>query len=514
VIKNVFVLMLENRSFDHMLGFSGLTGTDAVTGDPTQINGLAGTESNSYNETTYQVSQPADYSMPVGPGHEFTDVVVQLCGQGAVYPPNVSYPVGGQYPDLNNSGFVADYAANNGASSTDGVGEIMKCYSSSTNLPVLYTLAQQFAVCDQWYSSMPGPTWPNRFFAVAASSGGLDHSPTTADMAEWMGPDGFSFQHGAIFDVLNTQSIKWSIYRGDEFPITTALTGITILDTISYDDFEGDVSASNPNYQSSFTWIEPDYGDFGNGTYLGGNSEHPIDDVTNGEALIKSVYEAIRNSPIWDSSLLIVTWDEHGGFYDHVEPPAAPAPGDTITAPIPPFSSPQINEYGFNFEQYGVRVPAVVVSAYTPQNLIDHRLYDHASIPATVEAIFGLPSMTQRDASANNVTPLVSLQSARTDAPTTLPNPATSGLSSDTILAAAEAAAAKRPPLTMDEENMPGFLHVAMRSDLALSPRPERPAIVARVKAIKTRDEAAQYIEEVRQKIRALDAARKVRPRR
>ena len=118
------------------------------------------------------------------PGHEFcldpannipTGVLQQLCGPGAVY------PFGGAYPAILNSGFVASYAAIGGQSSP---GEIMKCYSPS-QLPVLNKLAQEFVVCDNWQASMPGPTWPNRFFAHAASSGGLDHSPSPADIAKW-----------------------------------------------------------------------------------------------------------------------------------------------------------------------------------------------------------------------------------------------------------------------------------------------------------------------------------------
>ena len=103
-IQNVFVLMLENRSFDHLLGFSGISGTDAVSGLQTTVNGLSGTETNASNGTVGTVSHPADYAMMVDPGHEFTDVVCQLSGAGATYTP------GGQYPAIDNSGFVASYA--------------------------------------------------------------------------------------------------------------------------------------------------------------------------------------------------------------------------------------------------------------------------------------------------------------------------------------------------------------------------------------------------------------------
>src|SRR6266566_8707758 len=102
-IKHVFVLMLENRSFDHMLGFSALSGIDAVSGEVTAMNGLAGDESNTFNGRAYRVSPTADYMMPVDPGHEFPDVLRQLCG------PNAQYPSGGAYPPIDNSGYVFTY---------------------------------------------------------------------------------------------------------------------------------------------------------------------------------------------------------------------------------------------------------------------------------------------------------------------------------------------------------------------------------------------------------------------
>src|SRR5690242_4410368 len=108
-IQHVFVLMLENRSFDHMLGFSGITGSDATSGAPTQIDGLTGAESNDYNGQRYAAAAPADYAMPVDPPHEFPDILLQLCGPGA------TYHSGGAYPPTVNSGFVSSYAAAGGA---------------------------------------------------------------------------------------------------------------------------------------------------------------------------------------------------------------------------------------------------------------------------------------------------------------------------------------------------------------------------------------------------------------
>jgi phospholipase C len=460
--------------------------------------------SNTYNGQSFGVTQPADYAMPVDPSHEFcrdpanhipAGVLQQLCGADAVY------PFGGTYPTILNNGFVASYAVSGGQSNP---GEVMKCYSPS-ELPVLNALAQEFVVCDNWQASMPGPTWPNRFFAHAASSGGLDHSPSTAEIGEWESVDGFSFAHGTIFDRMNSGKVAWRLYKGDDFPMVGALKGINIVTDINdYSDFAADVAQSG--YPAAYTFIEPSYGHFFS-DFKCGTSQHPLDDVTRGESLIKATYEAVRNSPLWSSSLIIITWDEHGGFYDHVPPPPAVAPGDTAVAA-------EYNQYGFTFQQYGPRVPAVVISPLIPANLIDHRVYDHASIPATLEACFGLSAMTQRDANARNLMPLVSLSSPRGNTPATLPAPAQSGVagcdpvSFDSSIAAAPPAVmmavpVARPEDSIDEGNIPGFLFVVRRTDLALSTPEERSMIMARFNTIKTRADASEYTEEVRVKVRA-----------
>jgi phospholipase C len=484
-IKHVFVLMLENRSFDHMLGFSGITGTDAVTAQPTQINGLSGTEANTCGGSSFPVTHPADFVMPVDPHHEFTDVLQQLCGK------NATYPRGGPYPAVDNSGFADNYVGAGGSAA----GEIMKCYEAH-QLPVLAALAKEFAVCDQWYASMPGPTWPNRFFVHAASAGGLDHSPTAGEVALWESFSGFHFENGTIFNALDSINRQhgWRIYSGDDFPNVAALKGINNFEVKDLDDFAADVAA--PDYPCLYTFIEPNYGDVVHSTFKGGNSQHPLDDVTHGEALIKSVYEAVRRSPIWASSLLIITWDEHGGFYDHIQPPPAVAPGDrTVTGGA--------NRFAFAFDHYGPRVPAVVISPLIPKNIVDHRQYDHASVPATLEAIFGLKPLTKRDANANNLTSLASLAAPRTDAPTTLPNPA----ATSAIAARAVMVQAANDAAPVDAGNLPGFLHAALRSDLALSNPQDHDAILARFQAIKTRADAQNYLDAVRVKVRAGRAA-------
>jgi len=312
-------------------------------------------------------------------------------------------------------------------------------------------------------------------------------------MATWELLDGFEFPHASIFDMLHSKSSDygWRIVAGDHFPMATALKGVSVLETASFDEFKNEIASTV--YPWLYTWIEPNYGDTVRGTYRGGNSQHPMDGVTQGEALIKSTYEAIRNSPHWNTSLLIVTWDEHGGFYDHVAPPSAVPPGDTRVGN-------KFNQYHFAFDRYGVRVPAVIVSPLIPANLIDHRLYDHSSIPATIEAVFGLAPLTERDKTANDVTSLLSLATPRTNARTTLPDPAT-------VVTPQVPMAALPPESTVDSGSLPGFLHVAMRHDLELSPADAKHSILAKVQAIQTRGQAAQYIAEVQSKVEAAKVA-------
>jgi phospholipase C len=179
-------------------------------------------------------------------------------------------------------------------------------------------------------------------------------------MVGWEAPGfGFTYPHGSVFDAVSRAGLTWRIYT------------------------------------CQYTFIEPNYGDI-TSSYRGGSSQHPMDDVYGGESLIKAEYEAIRNSPVWVTSLLIITYDEHGGFYDSVAPPAAAPPDDG--------SPSTYNQWGFTFGQLGVRVPAVVVSPWIPA----HTVYDHSSAPATIERLFGLPPLNARDAAAHDVTALFS----------------------------------------------------------------------------------------------------------
>jgi phospholipase C len=489
-VSHIFVLMLENHSFDNMFALSGISGIRAAT--PSDCN--------TYSGTNYCVHSPAPQSMPSDPGHEFCDVLEQLAGVGASYPP------GGPYPSIDNSGFAANYAT----STTEGpappaadISDIMACFDTPTELPVIYQLATEFAICDQWFASIPGPTWPNRFFVHGASSAGLDHSPSNEEIFVWEVLDGFHYPHGSIYDALNSAQISWGLYHDVSGPIAgsiaqvSSIHNISIFDVWTLSDFQ---SALHGSYPHQYTFIEPNYGDV-TSTYEGGSSQHPMDGVARGEALIKKVYEAIRNSPIWNSSLLVVTYDEHGGFYDHYAPGAATPPNDG--------SSSKYNESGFNFAQYGVRVPAVIVSPWIAKGQVDHTIYDHSSIPATLETLFGFSALTARDAAANNVLHLLS-SNFRTDCPKILNNPAS--VRALPLLSRQEQIRRDAEPIPK-RGNLPPFLATALKIDLELSSGDpaERAAIIANFKTIQTRGQARAYIATVLTRA-SIAKARRPRP--
>lgn len=494
---NIFVLMLENHSFDNIFAMSGIPGITAATTN----------DSNTSNGQSYPVQSGAPVTMPTDPGHEFLDVFEQLAGPTAVFNPNQQYA-----PAILNSGFASNYATSRSEGAPPqaaDIGKIMACFTTPIELPVIHQLATEFAVCDHWFSSMPGPTWPNRFFVHGASSAGLDHSPTDTEMAEWDTIDGFQFPNGSIYDAFTRNHLQWRIYNDNQdsssddpdnrfgnLAQVASLKGIHLTDVRSLSNFAADLQSAYP-YQ--YTFLEPNYGDILDNTYRGGSSQHPMDDVYGGEGLIRKVYEAIRNSPVWNTSLLVITYDEHGGFYDSVAPGLTHPPGDVS-------GKSQFNKYGFNFGQLGVRVPAVIVSPLIAKGTVDHTVYDHTSILATIESQFRLAPLTNRDRNANNLLPLLTLAAPRGDCPATLVNPAP-----PTLKPAAAAAT------TNDEEPLPssgtvrGALAIAAKADYDISSRSDadRAAIVQKYHRIKTKGQARDYVNAVMKKVDAARATRR-----
>jgi phospholipase C len=391
--------------------------------------------------------------------------------------------VSGQpYPPINNSGYVSVYAKSH-PELPDGA---MRCYTPD-QVPVTTALAREFVVCDRWFSSMPGPTEPNRWFVHAATAGFFDEGPSKKEYAEALSSpwSGIAFEHGTIFDRLNEAGLKWRIYGCDSFPNVALLKGVSR--TFDIDDFDEDFAAdvASPSYDAAYTFIEPSYDVFDE--YEGGNSQHPLGSVKAGEILIKKTYEALRRSPLWDTSMLIVTYDEHGGFYDHVAPPSARPTGATG------------RRYGFTFDQLGPRVPAIVVSPLIPRNLIDHRRYEHPTIVSTVIRLFGLRELTARSSLTSDLKPLATLDVPRPDAPMTLPDPM-GGAFARIVKTPFEASAVKQPERAIDDDPT-GMVAATVASGLAqhleVTPPSEREAIIARVDALETRGEALEYLKEV-----------------
>jgi phospholipase C len=273
--------------------------------------------------------------------------------------------------------------------------------------------------------------------------------------------------------------------------MVAALGGVELGDVHRIDDLLQDLRSKQP-FPSRYVFIEPSYNILGD--YRGSSSMHPLADVRDGERLVKTIYEALRASEIWESSLLVVTWDEHGGFYDHVAPPAAVPPGDTSPGS-------KYNQFRFTFERYGVRVPAIVISPFVPRGTIDHRVYDHASIPATLQALFGMRPLTARDANARTLLSLLSRDAPRktgAEALEVLPVPG----EPPPIASTAAAPALTRGDDSVNGGMLPTLLHSAMRQDIQMSPA-RKNDVLARVAAVSTRAEALEYLTDVQRRLKA-----------
>lgn len=398
-VEHVVVLMLENRSFDHMLGYLySDTGNVSPAGDP--FEGLTGSEacpgSDGKSVPVYRLA-PSTTDLYFYPGAD--------PGEGYAATNNQCYrtdtaPASGAVAPM--TGFVTDFARaitdnrTKGWYVFDGTAEnwIMGCHTPDT-LPVLSALARGFAVCDHWYASAPTMTMPNRAFLCAGTSQGHMDDQTK------------KFTVGSIFGALTKAGATWRIYGYDATPLTKSdfpdTSAAPVADFGRFSDFRTD--AANGSLPA-FAFLEPSWGS-------DGNSQHPNYNVALGEQLILDTYRAVHDGPDWAATLLIVTYDEHGGCYDHVSPPWGATPPDDSTG-----------EYGFDFTRFGPRVPAVLVSPLIPAGTV-HRVpdgatpFDHTSVLATIEHRFGIDPLTRRDAAAPDVGGALTLTAPRTDDPLT-----------------------------------------------------------------------------------------------
>lgn len=492
-IQHFVVLMLENRSFDHLVG--SLRGVDA------RVAGFLGTEVNFENpnapiDSQGHHMQPADrFDMPFDPPHEFPDVQFQLYGPQRDQPKRPNNPTEPALMD----GFVFRVVSAVPNVYSEDVARVMSFFKPG-QIPVLSTLAREFALFNTWHSSLPGPTWPNRFFVHASTSGGLNYSPSTEQII-----GGFSFKGGTIYDRLGDDLAAWRIYH-DGLPQCIGIADLRwnfLRQQVNefrsnfrpMEEFSTDIAVGD---LAKYTFIEPNY-DTGH-NYLNGNSMHPLNDIRNGEALVKEVYETLRKSKFWDSTVLIITFDEHGGFYDHVSPPVAVPTGDDHRYAK--------SDLSFSFDRLGVRVPTILVSAYTQKGTVigtdsGSSSFDHSSIPATLAKRFGFPTLTLRDAKARTLEVALNLSKPRVepeDAPLELPKPAfAEGEFIPTIATQNLTTAAKEhAPLS---DNQRTFLALALACDLEVSDVSEHPGLRDQVENISTQKEAAEYISCVVQKV-------------
>src|SRR5262249_1527394 len=290
-------------------------------------------------------------------------------------------PTPGQVPEM--KGFVIDFKAAIASDLAKGFkdtltatppSEIMGMYTPEA-LPVMSALAKGYAVCDQWFCSAPTQTLPNRGFAAAATSLGFLQNAHAK-----------FFTTQSIFGLMDKHDVDWSVFGYNREPMTRNDFPDTLhADDRHYGHFRDSQHRWADGELAAYTFLEPDWG-------ATGNSQHPNYDVALGEKLIRDVYDAVRTGPAWNETLLIISYDEHGGNYDHVAPPWGATPPDD-----------SLGEFGFDFTRFGVRVPAILISPRIKAGTVfrvSKGVIDHTSVLKTVETRFNLPSLTRRDAAA------------------------------------------------------------------------------------------------------------------
>jgi phospholipase C len=256
-------------------------------------------------------------------------------------------------------------------------------------LPVMSALARGYAVCDRWFASAPTQTIPNRAFAAAGTSlGHLDNKNKL-------------FTCPSIYSRLSAAGHDWRIFGYNAPPLTRHDFPDTLhADESHFGHFRDFQEQAEAGTLPAYTFLEPSWGS-------AGNSQHPNYDVALGEQRIHDVYRALRDGPGWNETLLVVTYDEHGGNYDHVAPPyGAVAPDDSI------------GEFGFKFDRFGVRIPALLVSPLIEKGSVfrpKHGVVDHTSILKTLAERWRLKHLTKRDAAAASLADVLTLMAPRSD---------------------------------------------------------------------------------------------------
>lgn len=350
---HIVVVMMENHSFDNLLGTlgrgDGLTlGSDGL---PTNSN------PNGHGGAVRSFHMPTPCQLPAKPSQAWKASHVQ-------------------YDNGTNQGFVISDS-----------GPVAMGYWTKADMPFTCSLAGTFPIADRWFCSVLAQTYPNRRYLLAGTSLGLvnDTLPTALPA------------NGTILDQFHKHGISWKNYHGS-LPSAAIWVGLLTRDWIppglvDISHFYADCAAGT---LPAFSLVDPDFGR---------QSEENPQDIQYGDAFLAGAVNAVMRGPKWSKTLLVWLYDEHGGYYDHVPPPAAPIPDN-----VPP--SLNAGDPPGRFDRYGFRVPAGVVSPYARRDFVSHTVYDHTSVLKLIETKWNLPALTNRDAHANNILDMVDFESA------------------------------------------------------------------------------------------------------
>ena len=365
-IEHIVVLMLENHSYDNYLGMLQRPGADGF-----KLKDCTPTATNPYanGQVQHAFRMPTTCQLPSRPSQEWT----------------ASHNA---YNNGKMDGFVSTPI---NPTTTETVGGVAMGYWQQEDLPFYYSLYRQFPIADRYFCSVLGQTYPNRRYLLSATSIGQidDFPPANTDYPA----------NGTIFDQLDAHGITWKDYTATSAPTSSSLalypqlyikhasTKIVLNSTFLTDAAAGTLP--------DFSLVEPNYTT---------QSEENPQNISVGEQFAASVVNAVINGPDWDRTALILTYDEHGGYYDHVPPPAA-IPPDSIP---PTLQSPAENSFD-GFARYGFRVPFTLVSPWSKKNYVSHKVFDHTSILKLVETKWNLPALTFRDANATAMLDMLNL---------------------------------------------------------------------------------------------------------
>ena len=381
LFDHVVVLMLENRSFDHLFGYLGIG--DGLQKGP----GVNYLKPGDAATTAFTSRKGGDYTaIGDGPSHSLKETNLQLFGVTKPTPDVAAGP-----PALN--GFVASFDVTlahdlKRKPTTNELQQVMNCFDP-VQLPVLSTLATSFVLCDRWFADVPGPTMPNRAFVHAATSQGYTYN------AEWKP----KFTCKTLYDRINATAKSstprtWRSYSHDKDDILELYPYLDKDETnhVTFENhFVSDVAGDK---LATYSFITPSF------VKPPANSMHAPKDVRPAEKLVADVYDALRARPeVWKKTLLIVVFDEHGGYYDHVPPPTTVSPDGIAGRMDQDFLVP------FDFKRLGLRVPAILISPWFEAG-VDSTVYSHSTIAGSVIEAFKLPGgfLTKRDAQAAKLT--------------------------------------------------------------------------------------------------------------